>query len=243
VALYRDGCLQRRLATRLRVRDCSVDGYLAILDAEPAERDRLLRAFAVGVTSFFRNPASWRRLGQLLAERPASPVPFAAWSAGCATGHEAYSIALLLDRLEAAGRVTRAGFTVLGTDLDGPNLVFAEAAVYPPGSAAEIASVVPEARSLAGPDRLELPAEIRRRVRFLREDVTHSSRVAEMDLVLCRNLLIYFGESGQRRILTALVRALRPGGLLMLGKAELAAASVEGIEPVDSRERIYRRVG
>ena len=241
MALYKGPCFERRLATRLRVRNCTIADYLSILEREPPERERLLSALAVGVTSFFRNPSAWRRLRDLLASRADGAGQFRAWSAGCATGQEAYSVAMLLASLESAGVTAVTGFEVVGSDLDARSLEVAKRAVYPRGAAAEIAAVLDESQGAITADRFEVDPAIARRVKFERADLTDSTRVATADLVVCRNVLIYFGEVGQSRLLDGLIRALRPGGLLMLGKAELAARELGLIEPVDSRERIYRR--
>jgi two-component system CheB/CheR fusion protein len=178
-----------------------------------------------------------------VAAQPAQPGRFRAWSAGCAAGQEAYSIALLLARLESDGVASVQGFEVLGTDVDGDHLATARAGSYPGQAQAEIEVVVPNPRITVASDRIEIAPDLKDRVRFVREDLTDATRVDAVDLVLCRNVLIYFGDQGQESVLAALVRALRPGGLLMLGKAELAARSIPMIEPVDLRERIYRRVG
>jgi two-component system CheB/CheR fusion protein len=196
----------------------------------------------VGVTSFFRNPQAWRRLAELLASRPRPAAPFRAWSAGCATGEEAYSLALLLASLEARGVASIEGWAVLGSDLDERSLAVAKNGAYSPRAASEIAAVLPGFSGDVSADRFQVDPRIAARVRFEREDLAYSGRVASADLVLCRNVLIYFGETGQTRVLESLVRAIRPGGWLMLGKAELAAHSVTAIAPLDSRERIYRRV-
>jgi chemotaxis methyl-accepting protein methylase len=242
VAWYKTPCFERRLATRLRSRGCSVADYLGILDREPAERERLLSALVVGVTSFFRNPPAWLRLAELLAARPRGTAPFRAWSAGCATGEEAYSLAMLLASLEAKGVASVEGWQVLGSDVDERGLAVARNGAYSPRAAKDIAAVLPVHPGEVSADRFQVDPSIAARVRFEREDLAYSGRVASADLVLCRNVLIYFGETGQARVLESLVRAIRPGGWLMLGKAELAAHSISAIGPLDSRERIYRRV-
>jgi chemotaxis methyl-accepting protein methylase len=242
VAWYKTPCFERRLATRLRSRGCSVAEYLGILDREPAERGRLLSALVVGVTSFFRNPPAWLRLAELLEDRPPAAAPFRAWSAGCATGEEAYSLAMLLAALEARGVRSVHGWEVLGSDLDERSLAVAKNGAYSPRAAKEIEAVLSTPCGDVTADRFQVDPGIAARVRFEREDLAFSSRAASADLVLCRNVLIYFGEEGQARVLDSLVRAIRPGGWLMLGKAELAAHSVTAIVPLDSRERIYRRI-
>jgi len=242
LALYKPTCFERRLAARLRARSvATVAEYVGLLDREPEEIERLVSALAIGVTGFFRNPPAWRRLAALLETRDFSAVPFRAWSAGCATGEEAFSIALLLDRLERAGVGAVAGWEVHATDLDERSLAVAREGVYPARAAAEIREAVDLPLDVAGGQYL-VDGAIRRRVRFRREDLLSGFGPDRYDLVVCRNVLISFGDEGQARIARALARALRPGGLLMLGKAEFAARDpVSELELLDGRERIYRR--
>jgi chemotaxis methyl-accepting protein methylase len=157
---------------------------------------------------------------------------------GCATGEEAYSLAMLLDRVLPPG----VPWTVEGSDLDERSLETARAARYPARVLPDIAAVGP-ARGTVSPAGFEVAAELRARVRFRRDDLTAPAARGPFDLVLCRNVLIYFGPEGQALALASLARALAPGGLLVLGRAELPArTAAAGLAVVDARERIYRRV-
>lgn len=241
LALYREPCLERRLASRLRARGQSrLADYAGLLDADQDERRRLLSALAIGVTGFFRNPSMWRRLGALLRARPAAE-PIGAWSAGCATGEEAYSLAMLLAGRDGAAGGAAGDWWIEATDLDERSLAIARAARYPGGVVRDIEAVV-AARGRLSAEGFEVAPALRERVRFRREDLTAPGARGPYDLVLCRNVLIYFGTEGQARVLAALTGALAPGGLLVLGRAELAARDVmPDLEVVDGRERIYRR--
>jgi len=240
--LYKDTCFERRLASRLRARAVeTISEYAGLLDRDPDEGERLVSALAIGVTSFFRNPPAWRRLAALLEAREPGGGSFRAWSAGCATGEEAFSIALMLDSLERAGIAALGGWEVDTTDLDARSLSVARQGAYPARAALEIQEAIDVPIAVAD-GRLQVDAAVRRRVRFHREDITTGSAVGRYDLVVCRNVLISFGGEGQARIAAIVARALRPGGLLMLGKAEFAARDpAADLELVDSRERIYRR--
>jgi chemotaxis methyl-accepting protein methylase len=242
LTLYKPNCFERRLAARLRARSVStVAEYAGLLDREPQEAERLVSALAIGVTGFFRNPESWRRLAALLAARDAGLGPFRAWSAGCATGEEAYSMALLLGQLESAGAGGVIGWEVRATDLDERSLAVAREGAYSGRAALDIREVVDLPVELSE-DRVQVSPAIRSRVHFAREDLLSGGAVGQYDLILCRNVLISFGDEGQARIAGILARALRPGGLLMLGKAEFAARDpVQELELLDGRERIYRR--
>ncbi len=228
----------RRL--RIRWRACGVAdpaAYADLLDHDAAERSRLAAALTVNVTGFFRNPSVWSALGPLLSWP--SGRPLAAWSAGCATGEEAWSLAALLWRQ----RPQPGAWQIDATDLDARSLAVAVPGRYPVRMRAALASMVPDAPLTVEPDGLVMPAIWREAIRFRQADLTRPGERTGCDLILCRNVLIYFTEAAQERILTGLVDALRPGGLLVLGKAELAAWAVAPrLEPVDRRERIYRRV-
>ncbi|MFN0177354.1 MAG: CheR family methyltransferase [Gemmatimonadales bacterium] len=241
LSLYKEPCFGRRLASRLRAcGDATVEAYADRLDQEPAERERLVAALSIGVTAFFRNPEAWRRLAAAIDA--AGPMArFHAWSAGCSTGEEAYSIALLIHRL--AERGTLGDWRVVATDLDQRALATAREGRYPRRDLAAIEAVVGPIEAAVDDRSILLPVALRGRIVFRRADLTRPGPVGQFDLVSCRNVLIYFGTAGQEQVVANLVRSLRLGGLLMLGKAELAAgAASAGLEVVDRRERIYRRV-
>lgn len=241
LSLYKEPCFGRRLAIRLRAcRDATVDAYADRLDRDSAERERLVAALSIGVTAFFRNPEAWRRLAAAIDA--AGPVDrFHAWSAGCSTGEEAYSVALLIHRL--AQRGTLGDWRVVATDLDQRSLATARDGRYPRQAAAAIEAVVGPIEAAVDHEAVRFPPALRERIEFRRADVTRPGSVGRFDLVICRNVLIYFGAAGQEQVVANLVQALRPGGLLMLGKAELAAgAASAGLDVVDRRERLYRRV-
>jgi chemotaxis methyl-accepting protein methylase len=242
ISLYKTACLERRLASRLRARGQStLAAYAALLDRDEAERARLLSTLAVGVTSFFRNPSMWRRLAELVGPRLRSGRTFHAWSAGCATGEEAWSIALLLDSLAgAAGDPWR----VTATDLDRASLEVARAGRYPATAAAAIEAVIARTNGTAQPRGFELSARVRDRVAFSHDDLVVSRPRGPFDLVVCRNVLIHFADQGRALALEELVRSLSAGGLLVLGRTEAVGVEARGTLAVeDGRERIYRRIG
>ncbi len=241
--LYKTPCLERRLASRIRARrQHGLAEYAALLDSDAGERDRLVRALSIGVTSFFRNPTAWRRLAELLEERkPAGGLR--GWSAGCASGEEAWSLAMVLSDRALTGSGDPTAFRVDATDLDLAGLALGRMGEYPGQVTAPLRLAGDLRHGRLVGDRFLVEPALRGRVHFRRDDLTESRVRGPYDVVTCRNVLIYFGDEGQSRALAALVRSLAPGGLLMLGRAELAARSVaEELEIVDSRERIYRRV-
>jgi chemotaxis methyl-accepting protein methylase len=248
LAMYKDRCLQRRLAVRMRARGVtSLAEYAALIDRDPSELDRLVDALTINVTSVYRNPEAWERLALELEALAADPAPgLAAWSAGCASGEEAWTVAMLLaDAFAAAGRPWGpASIRVDATDVDPGAIARAVTASYPVS--------VFEAAPPALVERWTEPCDAGRRfgarlrelvhftVRDLGRDGPPGSRY---DLITCRNVLIYFERATQERLLDRFADALRPGGLLFLGKVEsLVGPARRRLEPVDRRERLFRRV-
>lgn len=242
---YRRAALRRRLDVRLRVRGArSYPEYLRLLRTDPDERERLEHWLTIHVSRFFRNPESFRALERAVFPhllRRADGRPLRIWSAGTAAGEEAYTLAMVWAR--ASRRAPSPdSLQVIGTDLDAESLARAREALYDDDAVAHVSSVerrrwlIPE----AGGHRVA--QELRRCVRFRRHDLTRPRGVRLQDLVACRNVLIYFERSVQESLGLTFHRALRPGGFLMLGKAEMpVGAARAAFEVVDVRERLFRR--
>jgi len=242
---YKDRCLRRRLAVRMRAcRVSTLTEYAEVLAGSPVETARLLEAITINVTQFFRNPEVWERLESLL--RPlvrARRGAVRAWTAGCASGEEPASLALLLDllRREELGAAAL-GATVAATDIDAPSLVRAAAGRYPAsavrGAHRACATLLREGEEVV------LPAAIREQMLVARHDLLREAPPSPpYDLILCRNVIIYFSREAQERLFDQFAEALLPGGLLVLGRVEtITGAARPRFELIHSRERIYRRV-
>jgi chemotaxis methyl-accepting protein methylase len=243
-ALYRQRCLRRRVAVRMRARGIeSPEAYAALLDQDPSEYERLLRVLTINVSRFFRNPEVWdairdRLLPELLASRGLK-----AWSAGSAGGEEAYSLAILVHEwLNERGRSSWWGdIRIIGTDIDGEAVEAARDASYTEVALTETPSEVRERWFTPGPPfRLKLP--VTSRVEFHQLDLLSDRPDFEVDLILCRNLLIYLDREAQSRVFQTFVDTLRPGGYLVLGRVEtLAPEARDRFDVVDGRERVYRK--
>lgn len=243
---YKDSCLLRRIEVRMRARGVgTLIGYATLLADDAEEVDRLLHTLSVRVTSFFRNPDTWLRLLDLLTtERVGAEGRITAWSMGCATGEEAWSLAmLLLAHSRRTGTPRPEGIHVFASDVDEQGLSTAAEGRYPVQAAEAIRDVLPDPFGAVSDGWFEVGGAVRERVAFRREDLTEAlPNLAWYDLVCCRNLLIFLGKEGQRRVLQAAASALRPGGLLVLGRTESLVAMPEaGLLPVDVTHRIYRR--
>lgn len=240
--MYKDRCLQRRLAVRMRACNVkSIADYVSLLEERPGEVERLLETLTINVTRFFRNAVTWDRLALLLPDAVAARGGrFTAWSAGCASGEEAYTVAMLLAECMDPG-----GFRVDATDVDSRCLEVAREGRYGLPAFEETPTGLLERWTEPDGAGRRVRRTLRSRVRIERHDLgVPGAPHPPYDLIVCRNVVIYFERDAQEQLYTVFAEALRPGGLLLLGKVELLYGPArERFEAVDSRERIYRKVG
>jgi chemotaxis methyl-accepting protein methylase len=220
--------------------------YAALLDADGGEYDRLLDALTINVTKFFRNWGTFATLQRTIipALWAQSNSALNVWSAGCASGEEAYSLAVLFrHHAAAAGASERAHrVRVLGTDIDRDSLAAAARATY---SAAAFGDTPPDLRAsyFSAGSPAAVDPEVRALVRFKLHDVIRDAAPADQDLIACRNVIIYFDRPTQEALFERFHAALVPGGYLVLGKVETLLGDWRArFSSVDARERIYQRV-
>ncbi len=242
---YKESTLRRRIERRMNVhRIDSPDGYVRFLQENPGELSALFRELLIGVTSFFRDPEAFAALGHLLdkylADRPRDEV-FRVWDAGCATGEEAYSTAILLR--ESADRV-RPTLTiqVFATDLDGNAIEAARTALFPDSIAAD----VPEERLERFFNKEEGGYRVKKEIRDLLVFASHNllkhPPFTKVDLIVCRNVLIYLNSDAQASILPLFHHALRPHGILFLGPSETLGRFSGVFEKLDPRWKLFARL-
>ena len=248
VEAYKDKCVRRRIAVRMRA--CGVhtyEDYQALLEQTPLEFDRLRDALTINVTRFYRNAETWNLLRRALL--PALCAPGAGgirfWSAGCASGEEAYTLAILAaEQFDRAGRPDGLGrLTLDATDVDRVSLERARAARYRPESVVEMPAELADRYLEAVPPELQVVARVRERVAVRRLDLS-AARPLRRDyhVIVCRNVLIYFDRPTQERLFQLFADSLAPGGYLVLGKVEtLSGGTRDRLVLVDPRERVYRR--
>jgi len=246
---YKDRCLRRRIGVRMRARGVhTFDDYSRVLDQDQHEYDLLLDALTINVTKFFRNVETWRALEPWLTRLwTARRGEVRAWSAGCASGEEPYTMAVAL--AETARRLGQGALLgrarVDATDIDRTSLERTRAAAY---ADAAFTEMPPElaARYFSPPPapRQPLP-ELRRLVHVAKHDLTSQPAPAPpYDLIVCRNVVIYFDRALQERLFSLFADALAPDGVLVLGKVEtLFGPARERLSLQEPRERIYRRPG
>lgn len=240
----------RRMA-ELGVR--SLREYRERLDAEPYEWRELDRMCGITISRFWRDRGTWRALEETVLPALAEAAGRAgeghldAWSCGCASGEEPYTLAILwherfLPRFPELD--TKLGLRVLGTDLDLHLLQRAGRGVYPEGSLRDLPEELAEAalEPAKGEGELRIADRYRPCVHRVRHDVRDGPPAGPFHLVLCRNLAFtYFAEDVQRVVAAGLVEALHPGGALVLGSHEEVPHGVGGLEAWEKEESIYRR--
>lgn len=249
---YKERCLRRRVAVRMRATGAHAYGdYARRLTSDPREAERLLDALTINVTKLFRNPDAWQALADgVLPSLWADGGPLRAWSAGCATGEEPYSLAALLcARAEGAGAVDAlARVRVLGTDVDRASLAAARSgcygeAAFPDTPAALRARYFHPVAGAATPAWRVAP-ELRALVDFAGHDLLRDPVPAgPWQLIVCRNVVIYFDRASQEALFERFHAALAPGGVLFLGRVETLLGHIRTLfAPVDARQRLFRRL-
>jgi two-component system, chemotaxis family, CheB/CheR fusion protein len=242
---YKRATLLRRIERRMAERRCAtLAEYEALLDASPHEYDALVTSLLIKVTSFFRDGEVWEALREkvvpALVESKRRHPEIRAWSVGCATGEEAYSIAMLA--CEALGpALAGATVKVFGTDVDETALATARRGVYP---ATSLAGMPPARRDLfftPAAGGWSVRAELRRMVVFGVNNLVRDAPISRLDLLMCRNVFIYLDAQLQARVLTRFHYALRPNAFLVLGKSELIPVAAKLFEPLDLSRRVYRK--
>jgi len=243
---YKDKCVKRRINIRIRATQSpSSEAYGALLTKNCAELDHLLRVLTIHVSHFFRNPSTFQKLSreilpQLIKERP-GPRGIRLLSAGCAGGEEPYSLALIMQE-EFAGALAAGAVSIRAIDVDAATLDAARGGLYHPDRLAEVAPELLERWFTREGERYRLSQEIRRVVDFSQADLNDDPATGgEYDLIMCRNVLIYFERGRQEAILNGFADALKSGGILVLGKSEtLFGSARRRFRTVCPVERIYR---
>jgi len=248
-ASYKEKCLRRRIAVRMRARGVhTYSDYARILDDDAAEYDRLLDALTINVTKLFRNWDAYASMASnVVPELWSRQTPeIRVWSAGCSSGDEPYSLAILFHRHAAVnGMLAQLDrVKVLGTDIDRQVLAAAERGQFEEGDFADTPDDLRN-RYFTATEPFTVNPTIRTMVRFERRDLLTQTPPTErglLDLIVCRNVLIYFDRDTQERLFDAFHAALAPGGFLVLGKVEtLLGRARTMFAPIDARERVFRR--
>lgn len=243
---YKRGTMERRILRRAGLRRCqNLGGYLALLEEDPHEVERLAEDLLIGFTSFFRDPALWTQLAEVvlpgLLRQDQTQRPLRIWVAGCAGGQEAYSMAILVTEVMAAQQIRRQ-VQIFATDIDQRACDRARKGRFPAASAAEIDRRRLTQHFVEQGEGYRIAQSIRDLITFAHHDLLTDPPFSHIDLVSCRNVLIYLGQQAQDQVLRRLHFALRPGGVLVLGSAETIQRLGQLYAVVDEPQRIYRRL-
>ncbi|MGY0486925.1 CheR family methyltransferase [Streptomyces sp. WG-D5] len=242
---YKRSSLGRRI--RKRMTDVGLDSYSEYRDQLETNADEfgaLFNTILINVTSIFRDADAWTYLQQevipeVLAEHgPEDEIRV--WSAGCSSGEEAYSLAIMF--AEALGiDETLHRVKIYGTDVDDEALRDARSGLYPAKSLEPLTEELREKYFEQNGARYSFRPDLRRRVIFGRHDITRDAPISRLDLLVCRNTLMYFNVEAQTQIIDRFHFALREGGFLFLGKAEMLLNDADRFDVVSMRQRIFRR--
>lgn len=243
---YKRTTLKRRIQRRieaLKLPDYAE--YRDYLEMEPEEFGRLFDSLLINVTGFFRDPPAWQTLREnvlpaLLAGK-ASGKAIRVWSAGCATGEEAYSLAMILAE-ELGMEAFRERVKIYATDLDEKALQVARAATYSERDLAEVPETFRQTYFEPTEQGYAFRRDLRRQLIFGRNDLTRDAPISRVDLLLARNTLMYFNTETQLNILRRFHFALASPGYLFLGKAEMLLNHSDKFEPVDLRMRLFKKI-
>jgi two-component system CheB/CheR fusion protein len=244
---YKPSTIQRRIERRMAVQQVdTLDGYVRFLHQTPLEVDALFRDLLIGVTNFFRDPQVFQALEEqvipkLFTGKPESDV-IRVWIPGCSTGEEAYSLAILLAEHQEALKQTFK-VQVFATDIDSQAIAIARSGLYPANIAADLSPERLARFFIAEPDgsMFRIHKSIRDMLVFSEQDLIKDPPFSKLDLLSCRNLLIYMGADLQKKLIPLFHYALNPNGFLFLGTSETVGEFGDLFSTLDRKAKLYQR--
>ncbi len=245
--LYRRSTLHRRVERRMGIHQLvKIDAYVRYLQENPQELGILFKELLIGVTNFFRDPAVWQQLAKktlpaLLANRPGGAA-LRAWVAGCSTGEEAYTLAIVfteaLKQLKAPGKIS---LQIYATDLDKDAIERARQGFFPENIAADVTPARLARFFVKEEGGYRIDKQIRAMVVFAPQNLIMDPPFTKLDILCCRNLLIYLTPELQRKLFPLFHYSLNPRGVLLLGSAESIGSFTPLFTPIAPREKIFQR--
>jgi two-component system CheB/CheR fusion protein len=241
---YKPSTVNRRLDRRMRINHVeSVEEYLRLLESSPRETKALYKELLIGVTNFFRDAEAFAALERTvipdLVEAAGPDGPIRAWVVGCSTGEEAYSLAMLFQEHLERSQTAR-DIKIFATDVDRDAVEFAGVGVYPESIAADLPPERLRRFFIRRGETYHVVRQIREMVVFAPHNIVRDPPFTRIDLVSCRNLLIYFQQALQTRVLQLLSYGLRPGGVLLLGSSETVGEMSGQFDVLEAKWRLYR---
>lgn len=246
-SLYKPSTLHRRIERRMAIHGIpALAQYADFLEQNAQEIDLLFKELLIGVTNFFRDPLVWDYLTNValpdLLQRRGEEHKLRVWSVGCSTGEEAYSLAIVLsEALQKLPQPHDVSVQIFASDLSPDAIATARRGKYPLSIAANVSPERLARYFTAHESHYQVNQSIRDMVLFAQHDVVLDPPFTKLDLIVCRNLLIYFDSSLQRRLLPLFHYSLHPGGLLLLGSSETVGRLHHLFTPLQSKLRFYQR--
>ena len=247
-SLYKHSTVYRRIERRMGLHQ--IDGiadYVRYLQESPQETQLLFKELLIGVTSFFRDPATWECLRKkvipaILAAHSVGGT-LRAWVPGCSTGEEAYSLAMIFKEAAAEEKpARRLSLQIFATDLDKDAIDRARQGVYPANIAGDVSAERLRRFFVKDEHGYQVGKEIRETVIFAPQNLIMDPPFTRLDILSCRNLLIYLAPELQKKLLPLFHYSLNPGGVLLLGSAETVGVATDLFAPLDGKTRIFRRL-
>ena len=245
--LYKEGTLLRQIQRRMGIASIKDIGvYLSTIRTDPAEINRLAKDMLINVTKFFRDEKTFDILAETivpeLIRRQPLAMPIRIWDAGCSTGEETYSLAMLfLEAIASAKRNVK--LQVFASDVDDDALAIARNGLYPESIRTDVSPARLERFFLKEDHGYRVTRELREAVVFTTQDLLADAPFSRLDFVSCRNVLIYLRPEVQEKVLSLFHFALREDGILVLGASEAVGALGDRFEPISKRQRIFRHLG
>jgi two-component system CheB/CheR fusion protein len=243
---YKRSSLMRRVDRRMQQADIETYAdYLDLLQIQPEEFTALFNTILINVTSFFRDPDAWNHLRDdalpkvIAARKPSDPIRV--WSAGCASGQEAYTAAILLAEILGPEQF-RDRVKIYATDVDEEALNQSRHAIYHEADMKAVPDELKEKYFEHQGQRYSFRSDLRRSVIFGRNDLVQDAPISRVDLLICRNTLMYFNAETQAKIVTRFHFAMNEDAVLFLGKAEMLLSHTEYFQPIDLKRRFFRKV-
>lgn len=243
LSAYKPESVSRRIERRMGIcHTTTLAQYLTHMQKNPAEADQLVRDMLISVTRFFRDPDVFKRLSDTVLPgiiKEAKSRPLRLWIPACATGEEAYTLAILLEEALHERGLPAHNFKIFATDLDRDALAFASRGIYPLSIAEGIPQHLLDRYFLAMGQNYHILGSLRERIVFAKHNILKDPPFTRLDLISCRNLLIYLRPAAQQRVLSILHFALRPGGTLVLGQSESVGELGDQFTPIDPKNHIF----
>lgn len=244
-SLYKKNTILRRIERRMHLHQIDeVKEYIAFLQKSEVELDILFKELLIGVTSFFRDAKAFETLREKILPELFKGKPdgstLRVWVAGCSTGEEVYSVAILLQEvMEEQGRSVN--LQIFGTDIDEDAVNAARAGIYPAGIAGDVSEERLKRWFIKEDNYYRIKKSIREMVVFALQSIVKDPPFTKLDLLCCRNLLIYLGPELQKRLISIFHYSLKPAGILFLGSSESIGLAEESFTTLDKKWKIYRR--